>query len=73
VVDASGRAKMLIARPGGKTEEVEFNGGVNSTSIKEGAVTIQRVISGLVQEGYALKSTFTGLQGYGSTLVFVKE
>ena len=73
VVDVTGRAKIVIARPGGKTEEVDYNGGINVTSLKESAVTLQRVISNLSQEGYVLKSTFTGLQGFGSTLVFVKE
>jgi hypothetical protein len=73
MIDAAARSKMVIARPDGKTEEVEFNGGLNSSSLKDAAVTIQRVISGLSQEGYVLKSTFTGSQGYGSTLVFMKE
>ena len=73
VLDASGRGKLIIARPGGKTEEVELKGGINSTSLKESTITIQRVITGLSQEGYALKSTFTGLQGFGATLVFMKE
>ena len=73
LLDATGRGKLVIARPGGKTEEVELNGGVNSASLKESALTLQQVITNLSQEGYALKSTFTGLQGYGATLVFIKE
>ena len=73
MLDVSGRGKLVIARPGGKTEEVELNGGINSTSLRESALTIQRVITNLSQEGYVLKSTFTGLQGYGATLVFIKE
>ena len=64
---------MVLARPGGKTEEIEFNGGANTSSLKEAAVTIQRVITQLGQEGYVLKSTFGGSAGYGATLIFMKE
>lgn len=73
LLDAAGRGKLVIARPGGKTEEMELNGGINSASLKESALTLQQVITNLSLEGYALKSTFTGLQGYGATLVFIKE
>jgi hypothetical protein len=73
VIDDFGRSKIIIARPEGKTEEVDFNGGASASSLKQGAITLQRVISGLSQEGYVLKSTFSGSGSNGATLVFIKE
>ncbi|TGE29715.1 hypothetical protein [Hymenobacter metallicola] len=74
IVDTvSGTGKLIIARPGDKTEEMKLNGGTNSSSMQEAALTIQHVTTGLYQEGYVLKSTFSGSGGFGATLIFVKE
>lgn len=72
-LDAPGRNHIVLIRPGGKTEEIESKGGPGVGNIKESGLILQRLITELCQDGYTLKSTFTGLAGYGATLVFIKE
>ena len=71
VVDSGGR--FVIGRPGGKTEEVSFSSTYSSKGLAESAVQLQQAVAALYQQGYALKSTFTGSGGSVSTLIFVKE
>lgn len=71
VVDTGGR--FVIGRPGGKTEEVSFNSSYSSKGLAESAVQLQQAVASLYQQGYTLKSTFTGASGSVSTLIFVKE
>lgn len=72
LVDSATRGKMVIVRPGGKADDYSFNAGTSTTNLREGGLTIQRVITNLAQEGYTLKSTFSGVDGV-ATLVFTKE
>ena len=65
--------KIVIARAGGKTEEVPFNAGYSSKGLAESTSQFQQTIAALYQQGYALKSTFSGGAGSVATLVFVKE
>ncbi|GAB3663957.1 hypothetical protein GCM10027594_32460 [Hymenobacter agri] len=73
MVDLASRGKVVVVRPNGKTEEYDLNGGLNANSMKEAGLTIQRLVTTLTQEGYTLKSTFSGSQGFGATLIFIKE
>jgi hypothetical protein len=65
--------KIVIARAGGKTEEIPFNAGYSSKGLAESTSQFQQTIASLYQQGYALKSTFSGGAGSVATLVFVKE
>jgi hypothetical protein len=64
---------LVIVRPGGKTEEVDYAGGTNAKSLTDSGITVQRVITKLYQEGYVLKSTYSGSAVSGATLIFLKE
>jgi hypothetical protein len=64
---------LVIVRPGGKTEEVEYAAGTNAKSLTDSGIIVQRVITKLYQEGYVLKSTYSGSPGAGATLIFLKE
>jgi hypothetical protein len=60
-----------IARRTGKPEVLDYK----AKDLREGgaaAAATQRVIAKLYQEGYRLKGTYGGNQGYLSTLIFVK-
>lgn len=72
VYDGTG-GKIVIARTGGKTEEVPYNANYTSKALAESTSQFQRTIESLYQQGYALKSTFSGGGGSVATLVFVKE
>ncbi|GAB3637289.1 hypothetical protein GCM10027422_28790 [Hymenobacter arcticus] len=64
---------LAIIYPDGKSEVIPVEGpGLTEKKLVESGVTYQRVITKLVQDGYALKSTFSGVSGTVSTLVFVK-
>lgn len=65
--------KIVIARAGGKTEEVLFNGSYSSKGLAESTSQFQQTVASLYQQGYTLKSTFSGGAGSVATLVFVKE
>ena len=71
VIDNGGR--FVIGYPGGKTEEVLFSNNYSSKGLAESAVQLQKAVTALYQQGYALKSTFSGSTGNVSTLIFVKE
>ncbi len=64
---------LVIVRGEGKSEVVDFPLGLSVKSLTTSGEAMQQVFAKLYQEGYALKSTFGGGQGYTSTLVFVKE
>lgn len=51
------RGKLVIVRADGKTEDYSFNAGTGTTNLREGGLTIQRIISSLGKEGYTLKRT----------------
>lgn len=72
-VDYSAGGKIIIVRPGGKTEEIELNRGLRGKGLTEGGITLQRVFTQLAQEGYTIKSTFTGASIHTSTLIFMKD
>ncbi|RZK32819.1 MAG: hypothetical protein EOO63_00075 [Hymenobacter sp.] len=70
---AGSTGHLLIVRGEGKREDVEFSAGVSPNHLGTSGEVMQRVFAKLYQEGYTLKSTFGGSQGYVSTLIFVKE
>lgn len=47
--------------------------GLSVKSLTTSGEAMQQVFAKLYKEGYSLKSTFGGGQGFTSTLVFVKE
>jgi hypothetical protein len=67
--------KLVIARAGGKTEEVLFNGSYSRKGLAESTSQFQQTVASLYEQGYALKSTFSSGASAASvaTLVFVKE
>jgi hypothetical protein len=64
--------RIAVTHGQGKTEIIESDGGGGKKDIVASAETLQKLIAGLLQQGYTLKSTFGGVQGNMSTLVFVK-
>jgi hypothetical protein len=74
VYEGSGTLRIVMSHGEGKTEVVEAIGGAQKKELISSAETLQKVIIGLCQQGYALKSTFGGTQGYAyiSSLVFIK-
>jgi hypothetical protein len=64
--------RIAVTHGQGKTELIESDGGGGKKDIVTSAETLQKLIAGLLQQGYTLKSTFGGSQGMMSTLVFVK-
>jgi hypothetical protein len=68
-----GRTRVVLAYSGGKTEEKLIKNMSNSDKAQDEATSAyQEIITNLYQQGYSLKSTFSGFQGGFSTLVFVK-
>ncbi|MGI4865574.1 MAG: hypothetical protein ACRYFZ_16755 [Janthinobacterium lividum] len=73
VSDTGSVGRLVIVREGGKTEEVEeFASGVNMKGLSLSGTLMQQVFGKLYAEGYTLKGTFGGSQGYVATLVFAK-
>jgi hypothetical protein len=64
--------RIAVSQGQGKTEVIDAEGGGDKKKIIDSAETLQKLIAGLLQQGYSLKSTFGGTQGVMSTLVFVK-
>jgi basic membrane lipoprotein Med (substrate-binding protein (PBP1-ABC) superfamily) len=75
VFEDSGNASLRIAisHGEGKTEVTELKGGGYGKYIGPSAEACQRVVRQLYQEGYTLKTTFSGDHGSMSTLIFIKE
>jgi hypothetical protein len=73
VADGTIGSKMVIVRGPGKNEQVDLFDGTNTKGLVTSGEAIQQVIVKLYQEGYVLKSTFSGHQALVSTLVFIKE
>jgi hypothetical protein len=69
----AGKSKLVVVRAEGKSETTELDSGLNEKSMTATGEVFRRVIAQLYREGYSLKSTFTGSQGFVSTLIFVKE
>lgn len=69
----AGKNRLVVVRGEGKSEEVELDSGLNTKSMTASGEAMRRVFAQLYHEGYTLKSTFSGSQGFASTLVFVKE
>jgi threonine dehydrogenase-like Zn-dependent dehydrogenase len=72
VHEVAGTLRIAISHGEGKTEVIEAVGGASKTGIVTSSESLHKVIAGLYQQGYSLKSTFDGNQGVLSTLVFVK-
>jgi hypothetical protein len=72
VYDGNG-GKLVIARAGGKTEEILFNSNYTSKALAESTSQFQQVVASLYQQGYALKSTFSAGSGGVASLIFIKE
>lgn len=73
IVDKASQGKVVVVRPGGKTEELALNQSLNSKGLVEAGLTLQQLVTTLTHEGYTLKSTFTSSEGFGATLIFIKE
>jgi hypothetical protein len=67
-----GNVRVVLAYPGGKTEEQEFKAGFTNKAQDESASEYQKLITKLYQQGYTLKSTFGPGNGALHTLIFVK-
>jgi hypothetical protein len=67
VQETAGR--FVIARPGGKTEEVSFNWKLTNQGLAESSVQLQQAVTSLYQQGYTFGSGSSSV----STLIFVKE
>jgi hypothetical protein len=72
VFESIGTMRIAVSHGQGKTEVIDAEGGGDKKKIVDSAETLQKLIAGLLQQGYSLKSTFGGTQGMMSTLVFVK-
>jgi len=75
VLESRLATRIVIARTWGIPEEVEITPGLtgNEATVEvEVAKKMQQVLAKLYEEGYAIKSTFSGERGL-STLVLVKE
>ena len=70
--EVSGVTRIAISHGEGKTEIVEAPGGGSKKDLTDSSEALHKVITGLYRQGYALKNTFGGNQGSGSTLIFVK-
>lgn len=66
---ALGGTRLIIIYPDGKSEEGELpSAGLSSKKLTESGQAYQRTFAKLYQQGYAIKSTFSGLDGSASTL-----
>jgi hypothetical protein len=72
VYERAGTLRIAVSHGEGKTEVIEGTGGAGKKDIITSSETLHKVITGLYQQGYSLKSTFETNQGVLSTLVFVK-
>jgi hypothetical protein len=75
VLESRLATRIVIARSWGIPEEVEITPGLtgNEATVEvEAAKKMQQVLAKLYQQGYSIKSTFSGERGL-STLVLVKE
>jgi hypothetical protein len=73
VADGTNGSQVIIVRGPGRSEQLDMITSTNTKGLISSGLTIQQAIAKLYQEGYSLKSTFSGYQGSVSTLVFVKE
>jgi hypothetical protein len=68
----TGSARIVLAYPGGKMEELDFKAGYTEKAQNEAASEYQKLFTKLYQQGYSLKSTFGPGSNSIYTLVFVK-
>jgi hypothetical protein len=73
LADGTNASQLIIVRGPGKNEQIDLLTSTNTKGLISSGEAIQQAIAKLYQEGYSLKSTFGGYQGYVSTLIFVKE
>ena len=73
LIDGGIASQLIIVRGPGKNERIDLVSSTNTKGLISSGEVIQQAIEKLYQEGYSLKSTFSGYGGYGSTLIFVKE
>jgi hypothetical protein len=75
VLESRLATRIIIARSWGFPEEMEITAGFTGNEVTVGVETakkLQQTLTKLYEQGYAIKSSFGGEQGY-STLVLVKE
>lgn len=69
----AGQLRLAITHADGKSESVDMpGGGASDKKLMESSQSFQHLFAKLYQEGYTLKSTFSGTEGTTATLVFVK-
>ncbi|MFD1874263.1 hypothetical protein [Hymenobacter bucti] len=73
IADGSNASQLVIVRGPGRNERIDLSSSINNKSLTSTGEAIQQATAKLYQEGYILKSTFSGQGGFVSTLVFVKE
>jgi hypothetical protein len=74
VLESRLATRIVIARSWGFPEEVEITSGLtgNEATVEvEAAKKMQQVLAKLYEQGYSIKSTFSGARG-ASTLVLIK-
>ena len=67
--------RIVVARSWGIPDEIEVKPNLASNEarlMRDSAEKIQEVLTKLYQEGYAIKSSFSGSEGGQSTLVLIK-
>jgi hypothetical protein len=72
VADGTYGSQLVIVRGPGKNEQIDLINSTNTKGLISSGEAIQQALAKLYQEGYSLKSSFSGHQGQVSTLVFVK-
>lgn len=75
VVESRLGTRIVVACSWGYPDEIEVKAGLTNNEarlMRESAEKIQEVLTKLYQEGYAIKSSFSGSEGGQSTLVLVK-
>jgi hypothetical protein len=67
-----GNVRVILAYPGGKTEEQDFKAGFTDKAQKEAVIEYQQLLTRLYQQGYTLKGTLGPGNSPVQTLIFVK-
>lgn len=70
VFEYSGRLQITVSRGEGKTETIQAKGGEQNQDV--GGEALQKVLTGLYQQGYTLKGSVNTYAGSMGTFVFSK-
>jgi hypothetical protein len=67
--EVGGTVQLVITGPNGRSETVEFPGGIGSKKLAAAGQGYHAVVTKLYQEGYGLTSTFSSTTGPGASLI----